>query len=84
MKFHTLRECAAMLRISESTVSALIQRGKLRGVNASLSDKSKKPRWRISDEALAAFVESRQSGPSQAPTKDKRRRKSTDVIQFYK
>ena len=70
--------------VGEHTVLGWIKSGELRAVNVGRTPGSKKPRWRITPEALAQFELSRESGAPPATTKEKRRKKSDPaVIQFY-
>jgi hypothetical protein len=67
--------------VGRGTVKAWIEANELKAVNASRSPGSRKPRWRVSPEALAAFEAARAAGVP-AP-KPRRRKSSGDVIEFY-
>jgi excisionase family DNA binding protein len=69
--------------VSEHTVLTWINRGELRAVNVGRRLGAKKPRWRITQEALDAFEQLRTPSP---PPPRMCRRKGTEagIIQFYK
>ncbi len=68
----TVADVAAKLRLGEAQVLALINGDKLQAVNVGLGDF--RPRWRITPEALDAFLAARASVPRQASQRRKRRR----------
>ncbi|WP_171473414.1 helix-turn-helix domain-containing protein [Frigoriglobus tundricola] len=57
----TVRDAAERFGVGPATVLAWIRAGELPAVNVSRSPRSKKPRWRVSEAALAAF-EARRAG----------------------
>ncbi|MBI1913226.1 MAG: hypothetical protein HYS12_00455 [Planctomycetes bacterium] len=63
------------------TVLGWIQSGELRAINVGRKPGAKKPRWRISEEALKAFELARTPVPP--PARMRRKKQPTDVIQFY-
>ena len=67
--------------VSEGTVLQWIRSGELRAVNVSRRPGSKKPRWRITAEALATFELARTPAP--APPRMRRRKRPAEVIEFY-
>jgi excisionase family DNA binding protein len=67
--------------VGEHTVLAWIRTGELRAINCGRRPGSKKPRWRITAEALAAFELMRT--PSPPPPAVRRRRQHAEVISFY-
>ena len=69
--------------VSEHTVLGWIRSGELRAVNVGRRVGGKKPRWRITQEALEAFELLRTPGPPPARMK-RRKKRPTDVIEFYK
>ncbi len=65
-------ELARRLAVKPQKVLAWIARGELHAVN--LADRTGgRPRWKILPEALAEFFASRQSTPTTAPRRRKRR-----------
>jgi excisionase family DNA binding protein len=68
--------------VSEHTVLGWIRSGELRAVNVGRRPGSKKPRWRVTAEALAAFETART--PTPPPPRARRRKRPADVIEFYK
>lgn len=81
----TPTEVAKLYRVSINTVTGWIHRGDLAAVNVGTRPNAGKPRWRISDAALAAFEQSRQmtrSAPREA--RGPRKQKENDVVEFYR
>ncbi|HYT94866.1 MAG TPA: helix-turn-helix domain-containing protein [Gemmataceae bacterium] len=68
--------------VSEHTVLGWIRSGELQAVNVSRRLGSRKPRWRITQEALGAFEQLRTATPPLP--KVRRRKRPADVIEFYK
>ncbi|MDZ4685267.1 MAG: helix-turn-helix domain-containing protein [Planctomycetaceae bacterium] len=77
--FHSVREVAELLGIRQHGVTALIRSGELRGVDVSLQPGGR-PRWRIMQEDLEAFIARR---THQAAAPRRRRRKPTNVKQYF-
>jgi excisionase family DNA binding protein len=67
--------------VSEQTVLGWIHRGELRALNVGRRPGGKKPRWRVTQEALESFELARTATPP--PPRARRRRKPDDVIPFY-
>ncbi len=67
--------------VGEHTVLGWIASGELKAVNVGRRLAAKKPRWRITQEALAAFELARTHTPP--PPRTKHRKRPADVIQFY-
>jgi excisionase family DNA binding protein len=80
----TLSVCDICQRysVSEGTVLGWIASGQLRAVNVGRKPGAKKPRWRITLEALEAFEQARTPIPPQPRTR-RRKQKPADVIKFY-
>ncbi len=77
---HSPADVAAALRVKIDRVYSLIAAGELTAVNIA-QQRGGRPRWRISDEALAQFLRSRQSvKPSPATRK---RRKPQGITQYF-
>ena len=77
----TVREIAERYAVTEHGVLAWIRSGELRAINCGRRPGSKKPRWRITAKALAAFELLRT--PSPPPPRTRRRKQSAEVVQFY-
>ncbi len=77
--WHTPKSVAEMLGIDQGKVLAWIHTGQLIAVNVAESLTSR-PRWRIADSEVDAFLNRRKTQP---PQPVKRQRKSTGVIEFY-
>ena len=68
--------------VGDHTVLGWINCGELRAINVGRKPGAKKPRWRITQEALDAFEFARTTTPSQP--RPQRRKRPPDVIEFYK
>jgi hypothetical protein len=77
----TIRDLTERYGVGEHTVLSWIKTGELRAINCGRRQGSKKPRWRITAEALAAFELVRTHNPP--PPRTRRRKQQADVIQFY-
>lgn len=77
-----VKEVAQLRRVSVGTVLGWIASGELRAINVARKLGSKKPRWRITEEALTEFEATRTAIPP-AP-KARRRRRDPAVVEFYK
>jgi hypothetical protein len=75
---------AARYSVSAATVREWITSGDLAAVNVSRSAASRKPRWRISASALEAFEARRAPTLSPLAPRRQRRKKPTDVVEFYR
>lgn len=79
----TVMDVCERYGVDQHTVLKWLKTGELKGFSVSVSPGSKRPRWRITDQALAAFELSRTPAP---PIPRARRRKPADagdVIKFY-
>ena len=81
MRSFSVRVICDRYGVSEGTVLGWIRCGDLRAVNVGRNPGAKKPRWRITEESLAAFEQMRT--PVQAQPKTRRRRQAADVVEFY-
>jgi excisionase family DNA binding protein len=80
MSNYTAREIAERCGVSLKTVLAWIHAGELKAVNVGRTAHGRKPRWRISQASLEAFLALRTSGP---PAPRTRRTKQNNDIAFY-
>jgi len=78
----TVAEVMERLRVGESAVLGWIAKGELKAVNVGCAPGAKRPRWRISESALAAFEAARTATPP-APRKRRSRNRAADTIEFY-
>jgi excisionase family DNA binding protein len=78
----SVRDLCERYGVGEHTVLSWINHGELRAVNVGRHLGAKKPRWRITQEALAAFELARTPTPPQP--RARRRKRPADVIEFYK
>jgi excisionase family DNA binding protein len=79
----SVRDICKRFAVGEHTVLEWIRHGELRAVNVGRSPGAKKPRWRITAEALAAFEQARTPTPP-PPRVRRRKRAAAGVIEFYK
>ena len=77
----TVKQIAERFGVGEHTVLAWLKSGELRAINVGRTAAKLKPRWRITQEALAEFELRRQAEPPLPRTRRKKR--STGVIEFY-
>ena len=66
--------------VHDEVVLAHIRGGRLRAINVGLG--SRRPRWRIAQEALEEFLGARTTSPVQ-PAKPRRTRRPSQVIEFF-
>lgn len=79
---YTIRDICDRFGVHEQTVLSWINVTKeLKAINVGVAPGKKKPRWRITEAALAAFEESRATTPPPPP--QRRRRKNASDINFY-
>ena len=78
--FLTTSVVAKRLAVSTDQIVALIHAGHLRAIN--VAARSGKPRWRISTEAIDAFVAARTTTPPMPQTR-RRKRRDPAVIEFF-
>ena len=78
----SVRDVCERYGVTEHTVLQWIKSGELRAVNVGRSPGSKKPRWRITAEALAQFELGRET--TAPPAKTRRPKRKANVIEFYK
>ena len=78
----TVRDVAEAIALSDESVLALIRAKQLRAVNVGLG--AVKPRWRVAEADLQSFLDSRAASPTPKPTRQRRRRRDPEVIEFFK
>lgn len=78
----SVRDLCDRYGVGEHTVLGWIRSGELRAINVGRKQGAKKPRWRITEEALQAWELLRTPPPPlpRAP----RRKRPEGVIEFYK
>lgn len=82
MTTYTIRDICNRFGVHEQTVLAWVHSGELKAVNVGRAPGKKKPRWRITQEALDAFEASRAATPQPQPTR-RRRKQQDDVVRTY-
>jgi excisionase family DNA binding protein len=78
----TVADVARRYRVGEHTILRWINSGQLLAVNVGRSPGARKPRWRISEQALADFEAARRT-TAPPPPRTRRRQRPADVIEFY-
>jgi excisionase family DNA binding protein len=78
---YTVEELTHRFGVTEHTVLIWIRAGELKAINVGRTPDGRKPRWRISDQALAEFEAKRTPTPPVPRTK--RRKRPAGVIEFY-
>ena len=82
MKFYTTQQFANQYAVTVRTTLALIEAGELAAID--VSRRGGKPRWRISEAAIAAFEQRRTARPAAAKTKVARKpRAAKNEVKFY-
>jgi excisionase family DNA binding protein len=75
-------DVAQTLGVNESKILGWIRNGELRGVNVA-QNRNGRPRWRVSQEALDAFLLARSATPTPKPPRRRRRQRDTGIIEFF-
>jgi excisionase family DNA binding protein len=78
----SVRDLCERYEVSEHTVLSWIHSGELRAVNVGRRPGAKRPRWRISHQALEQFELARTPTPP-PPRARRRKRAESGVIEFY-
>lgn len=77
----TVQQIADRYGVCPETVNGWIASGELRAVNVARNRGAKKPRWRITADALRLFEELRATTAPAVPRQ--RKKPAADVIRFY-
>lgn len=78
---YTVQDLCVRYSVTVHTVLSWIRSGELVAVNVGRNLRAKKPRWRITQEALDAFELART--PTPPPPRALRRKRQRSVIEFY-
>jgi excisionase family DNA binding protein len=81
--YFAIADVAEALHVDERPVRGWIKSGELRAVNCGSKASGKKPRWRISEDALEAFLAARSATPEPKPVRRRRRQADTPVIEYF-
>jgi excisionase family DNA binding protein len=79
---YSVSDLAERYGVTPHTVLDWIHSGDLAAINVGRHRGAKKPRWRITQQALEAFENRRALMPLPGPSRQQRRRRG-DVIEFY-
>jgi excisionase family DNA binding protein len=79
----SVRDLCERYGVSQHTILGWICSGELRAVNVGRQAGARKPRWRITAEALAAFEAARASRAGPGRARSPRRKRAAEVIEFY-
>ena len=79
---YTVDDLTIRFGVTVHTVLAWIRSGELKAVNVGRTPARKKPRWRITEQALAQFEAARTPAPP--VPRAKRRKQPEGVFEFYK
>ncbi|MGE0378866.1 MAG: helix-turn-helix domain-containing protein [Planctomycetaceae bacterium] len=79
---YTVRDVQVRYDVTEHTVLGWIRNGELKALNVGTAPGKKKPRWRITQEALDEF-ELLRASQAPPPPRKRRKRQSTDTMKFY-
>ena len=77
----TIRDLCERYGVGEHTVLGWIRSGELRALNCGRRPGARKPRWRVTPEALASFELLRTHNPP--PPRTKRRKRQSEILEFY-
>jgi fermentation-respiration switch protein FrsA (DUF1100 family) len=78
---YTIADLVNRYGVTEHTVLGWIRSGELKALNVGRTPGAKKPRWRITDQALTEFEALRT--PSPTFPRAKMRKPPSDVVAFY-
>lgn len=81
---YTVDDIRQRFGVTEATVLGWIHSGELQAVNVGRKPKSKRPRWRISADAVEAFERLRTPTAMPATVRKQRRQRPDDVVEFYR
>jgi len=76
----TIEQVSERLGVGPKTVLTWIRSGELKALNVARRISTRKPRWRITEEAMQAFLAIRSTSPSPPVI---RRRKRDSSINYY-
>lgn len=82
MNSFTVREIAALYRVTQHTVLAWIKSGELVAFHAGRNRIAGKPRWRVRAQALAQFESSRTPEPER-PSRPRRNKQQGQCRTWY-
>jgi excisionase family DNA binding protein len=78
---YTVEDLTNRFGVTVHTVLTWIHSGELKAVNVGRTRSGKKPRWRVTEQALAEFEAFRT--PTPPPPRGKHRKRPEGVIHFY-
>jgi transposase len=79
----SVRDVMAKLAVGQRTVLHWLNSGQLRGSQLSRRPGARRPSWRVSEEALAAFLSARTGGPVEQPARRRKRATGETAGTYY-
>lgn len=79
---YTVKDLCDRYRVREHTILAWIHNGELKAINVGVGLGKKKPRWRVTEEAITEF-ELLRASQAPPPPRKRRKRPTSDAIEFY-
>ena len=83
MKTYSIRDLVTIYSVTKQTALKWIHSGDLKAINCGTELGKKKPRWRGTEKALADFENLRAAQTSPPTTRRRKRKPSTDVVEFF-
>jgi len=80
---YTIRDLQIRFGVSVHTVLGWVNSGELKALNVGVTLGKKKPRWRVTADALAAFEAARAPTPATPRVAARKKKQPGDVIAFY-
>ena len=80
---YEVKDLMARFNVTQTTILCWISSGELKAINVGRKPGLKKPRWRITEQALEDFELSRQTISPQSKRK-RSRKQDAETIEFYK
>lgn len=79
---YSVKDICQRYDVGEATVLKWIKNGQIEAINVGRTPNGKKPRWRVTEAALADFERARTPNPPPAPRPRSSKRRS-GLVKFY-
>jgi len=83
VKTFSVRDLVTIYSVTEQTALGWIAQGDLAAINVGRTLGKKKPRWRITEKALADFELLRAAQTAPPTTRRRKKKLSSDVVEFF-